>query len=590
MPSQLKSINPWFSNCKGDFFAAYDPPSILGPAKALVPPVPSSDPKPHTPVPSPTADPGSGHKGGPEPSVVVPANIATLDQPKATNNIASVPPKQTEPDPGSQSSDPATQESSLPQPRPNTGKPNSDPQDENNPQHGNDPKQGSDSKLGNDPNKANDSKQGNYPNKLSDPEQDDAPNKASDPKQDNDPKKVSDPKQVNSNGGQSGQESHQQPNSHPDQVHSVPQNDPNQADDANPLTGFSNGQVKTINNQVIQPLSHGIAISGTTLTPGAPPISVSGTLIHFDSSALIIGTSTVPLSRNTGPIITTIAGHVIQASSDAIVVAGTTLTRGSPPMTLSGTPIYLGPSALVVGTSTIPLAPEPLPQIIATIAGQAITAAPNIVTIAGTILKPEAPDATVDGTLVSLNTAGQLIIGSKTIALQDGSASSGEQTTGAFRAETRSSITTTLDNGQVITAGPAALEIPGTTLTPGAPAITVDRTLVSLRTDSQLVLGSKTVWLGGDKAGSSGRQTVGVGGLIMGGLFGSGGPFGPFAGESPSRSTRGNISTTARNATYGKEGGVQVFVGEAARLKGVVLRNNIFVLSVIGLALRAYGC
>lgn len=270
MPSQLKHINPWFSFCDGGLFTAYDPPSVLNRATALIPPKLPSDPKPHAPVPSPTIDPGFGQKGGPETSIVVPANIATLDQPKATTNIASNPPKHKVPDPRSQSNDPATQKSPPSQPRPS------------------------------------------IPNSVSDDQDIDHPQQGSDPKQGNDPNKASDLKQGSGNDEQSGQEADPGPNSDPIQVDPVPQNDPKQTDKAFLFNAFSHGQVKTINNQVVQPLSHGISVAGTTLTQGAPPVTVSNTLIHLDSSALIIGTSTVPLSGDTDPVALTIAGLSIK--------------------------------------------------------------------------------------------------------------------------------------------------------------------------------------------------------------------------------------------------------------------------------------
>ena len=612
MPSQLKQINPLFSFCNGGLFTAYDPPSALNAATALAPPMPPpptpNDPKIHswTPVPNPTIDPGVGQKGDPKASMPVPANTVTLDQPKVTINTAATPPKHDTPHPGFQHNDPTTQQNPPPQPRPIAVKPNSDPKVFEDPQQGSNPKQG------------------------------------------NDPNKVSDPKQVSGIGGQSGQEADSEPNSDPKQVDPVKQNDPKQTDNANNLSGFSESQAMTINNQVVQPLSHGISIAGTTLIPGAPPLTVSGTLVHLESSSLIIGTSTVLLSSYSDPVTTDIAGHIIEASSDAIVVAGTTLTRGSPPIIISGTPIYFGPSALVVGTSTVALAPKNRTPMITTVAGKVITAAPNAVTIAGTVLAPGAPGVmlggtllslntasqliigpktiplrstfpdsitttiggqvitalankvsiggaaltpgasgvTMGGTLVSLNTAGQLVIGSKTIALQSGSTDLGEWIMGGLSpvasSEVADPITTTID-GQVITAGPTALAMAGTTLDPGAPAFTINGTLVSLNTDSQLVVGSKTISLESGKAGQSG-QRAGLGGLIMGG-FGLGGPFGPFASGSPP-STQGNVSTAA---TIGTGNGVQEFAGDAVDLKRGGFRSSVG-LSMVGMVVLVYLC
>lgn len=79
---------------------------------------------------------------------------------------------------------------------------------------------------------------------------------------------------------------------------------------------------------------------------------------------------------------------------------------------------------------------------ITTIGGQVITATPDKTSIGGTALTPGAPEVTVGGTLVSLDTAGQLILRSKIIALQSGSAGgSGEPTGGERRIWNRSAAT-----------------------------------------------------------------------------------------------------------------------------------------------------
>ena len=69
-----------------------------------------------------------------------------------------------------------------------------------------------------------------------------------------------------------------------------------------------------------------------------------------------------------------------------------------------------------------------------TIAGQAVTAAPTAVVFAGTTLTPGAPGKTIAGTLVSLNTAVQLVVGSKTVGLTGESAGLGGLIMGAFGA------------------------------------------------------------------------------------------------------------------------------------------------------------
>ncbi|CAD6588434.1 MAG: hypothetical protein ASARMPREDX12_003327 [Alectoria sarmentosa] len=593
MPSKLKEINPWFSYCSSQLFTAYDPPSALTAATALAPPIPPSHPKvfPWTAVSSPTLGPGARQTVGAKASIPVPASIPILDQPKATINAAPAPPKKEGPDPRPQPNDAVTQESPSSLPQPNKVVANSDPEGSNNPQQNSDPQQTSDPKQGNN------SKQDNG----------DSGNSG----QEADPNQKSDPNQIDSNQGSN------------DRADPVPQSDPKQTDGADNFNLFTGGQAKTINHQIVQPLSHGISIAGTTLILGAPPVTVSDTPINLGSSALVIGTSTVPLgSGNPTPIITTIAGHVITAAPNAIAVAGTTLTRGAPPITVSGTPIHFGSSALAIGTSTVPLvSPTPEP-IITTIAGQTVTAVPNVVVIAGSILSPGGPDTTIDGTILSLDTAGQFVVGSKTMTLASKvpatvtTTIAGQLITAAPNAiavagttlfpgapgmtldrtllsldtasqlivgsktiilvsSSRTSILTTI-GGQVITAAPNRIAIAGTTLTPGASAVTLGGTLVSLNTAGQLVVGSDTMTL---QSGSTGLD-----GLIMG-AFGSGGPFGLFSTNLPSP-TQGSVSTGAGNST---STGVQVFSGNAASLKDRYSWIKITV-SVIAMSVLVYIC
>ena len=428
----------------------------------------------------------------------------------------------------------------------------------------------------------------------------------------------------------------------------MPQNHAKQID-TNPFDDSTEGQAQTIDNQVVQPLAHGISIAGTTLTPGAPPITVSDIPIHFGPSALVVGTSTVPLAPALpAQIITNIAGQKITAASDTVAIAGNNLSPGAPGTAIDGTTLSLNTAGqLIVGSKTIPLASNVPETITTTVADQAITAAPSGIAVAGTTLKPGAPGTTFDGTLlsldtashlivgsktiplssaspnpiiitiggqvitaalkniaiagtaltpgasgvtiggtlVSLNIAGQLIIGSKTIALQSGTTGLRNFILGGLGAVTPSEVadplTTTID-GHVITAGPTALAMAGTTLTPGAAGFTINGTLVSLNTAAQLVVGSKTIPLESENAGSS-AQTADLAGLIMG-AFGNGGPFARFASGSPAL-TRGNGSAGASNGT---NPGIYVFGGEAARLNGGALWGGMAVSAVVLSVLLLY--
>ncbi len=609
-PAQLTALDPDWEACTawdeyGEnaydlFYGLYDPPRVLNTAPALVEPSTTSA-DPTAGQTHPAVQPAGSILSVDPASILVPAGIPTLDQPKATSNAAPAPaPPKEGADLGPQQNDPTAQENSPPQAQPNAAKPNSDPNGDSDSQEGSPPKQASDLNQASDPKQGNDPVQGSSSN--------------IDSGQGTGAKPNGDTKQGDSNQGS---------NQIPD---SVPQNHPKQID-----TSFfddsTEGQPQTINHQVVQPLSHGISIAGATLTPGAPPITVSGTLIHFGPSALVVGTLTIPLTPTLpAQIITNIAGQRITVASNTVVIAGNTLSPGAPGTVIDGTTLSLDTDGqLIVGSKTMTFASNVPETIITTVAGQAITAAPSGIAVAGITLKPGAPGTTLDRTLLSLDTANQLIIGSKTIPLLSASSNSiittidgqiitaaanriaiagntltpgasgvtvdgtlislnaatqlivGSEiitfksgTTGLGRlimgglgavasSKEADPITTTID-GHVITAAPTVLAMAGTTLTPGAAGFTINGTLISLNTAAQLIVGSKTIPLESENAG--------LGGLIMGG-FGNGGPFGPFASNSPALA-QVNVSTGASNGTTG----VQLFRGHAARSKGGSLWNR----------------
>ena len=584
---------PWLSHCDDQLFTAYDPPSTLKPATALAPPpVPYSDPKAN-PRASPTLNPEAGQTVRAKTSVPVPANTPTLDQPKATVTIASNPTKQKDPDPGPQPNDPGAQENPSSQSQSGKIVTNSDPKGSNDPDHGSDPQQGG----------------------------------------------FSDPFQGSGDNGDSEQ-THNSQGSDQNADPTV-QDDPKKSYEVDSADDHTESPTKTMNNQVVQVLSHGISIAGTTLTRGAPPIVVSGTPIHFGSSGLIIGTSTIFLAPGIPThMTTTIGGQAIIAASDVVAIAGSTLSPGAPGTIVDGTVLSLDTAGrFFVGSKTISLleSSKEVPKTITTnVAGQALTAAPNAVIVAGTTLNPGAPGVTlagtvisldtasqlivgpktlslgsshqssplieiggrlitaapdgitmastaltrgaagvtVGGTLVSLDAAGQLIVGPKTITLQEGGSQGQPTTMGEPGNGAPSSLSSlevanppfvTTIGGQIITAAPTALLIAGstTTLTPGAPALTINSTLVSLNTAAQLILGSKTVPLLGSNA-----QTTDLSALIMK-AFGPGGPFNSPASPSLARGNNSlNNGVSVNDTSMSGAVGVKVFRGDGgARLR-----------------------
>ena len=251
-------------------------------------------------------------------------------------------------------------------------------------------------------------------------------------------------------------------------------------------SGPSIGQVTIVNAQPIVPLTQGISIAGTTLTPGAPPITVSNTPISFESSSLMIGTSSIALRPQAPSLLnppiagktTIINGHPVVPLPEGISIAGTTRTPGASPISVSNTPISLGSSALVIGTSSVSLAaPSPTATpLITTIAGQLVTADAGVVVVTS----KTSPGISISGTPVSLDSAGQLMVGSSTIS---------------FVTPVAKPLVTTIA-GQALTADRNAVLLASSTLTPGASAITLSGTPVSLDSSGELVIGSGTIALG----------------------------------------------------------------------------------------------
>lgn len=312
------------------------------------------------------------------------------------------------------------------------------------------------------------------------------------------------------------------------------------------------GKPTTINNQRVEPLSHDISVAGTTLTPGDPPITISGTPLAYGSSFLAIGISIVSLApKSQKPTTTKINGQTFTMKQNAVVIAGTTLTPGAPPITLSGTPIAYKSSVLVVGSSTLSLASNDAKQTTTDIDGQIITIGHSSVIVAGTTLTAGAPPIALPGTGTLITPESPvLVVGSSTIT---------------FTKDPKP--TTTSIDGQAFTITNNAVVVAGTTLTPGAAAITVSgvpisidpsapvttmsSTLVSMNNASQLVFGSRTIALA--------AETTGIGGLILGG-FGDEGPFGRGPASDSSRGNANSSSITGTNR-------IEIFRDEAEGLR-----------------------
>ena len=207
-----------------------------------------------------------------------------------------------------------------------------------------------------------------------------------------------------------------------------------------------------------------IVAAGTTLTPGGPGITVSGTPVSLAPGGnIIIGTSTLtPQSEPTDPTISyfTVGSETFAVKSDNIVAAGMTLTPGGPGITVSDTPVSLGLSALIIGTET------------------------EKVTVPSAGAKKYDKSGVVTATTSGIGaTVSYFTVGSETFAV-----------------------------------GASDVVMDGKTLTPGSPEITVSGIRVSLGT-SALIVGTRTEVFSAATPGA----TDGIGGLIISGLGAIGG-------------------------------------------------------------------
>ena len=551
MPQQLSNINSVFSTCEVFLFTGYDPPRTLAPATAMAPIVTPHNPQITAPAaaPSPTQDPGPAKTAADDDK----SASTAVDDPSPPQTQGPILPEQTDapekdPEPASSVGDPVWNENPKPYPPSNNEDPgqgpvpspsgqgdlSSDPNGDHEPQSANtgvtsivDPIESSDDTL-NAQNYAiaiGSQKPGSATTvngQLAEPlvngisiagftvTPDAAPITA-------DGTRIF----IGSNALVVGSIS---------------------VDIVLPPVSLTPGQATEMNGQIIQPLMNGyVSVAGQTLIPGAAPITISGTPISLGPSSLIIGFSSIAISLPRQTLIpgqvTTINGQVIQPLANGLSIARQTLTPGASPITISGTPISLGPSSLIIGSSSIAITLPSLswiPGQVTTIDGQVIQPLTNGgISIDGTTLTPGALPITVSGTPISLGSAA-LVIGSSTVSLDS---------------EVPEQFVTTVA-GQAITADPTAVEVGSLTLTPGGPGTSLSGTLVSLDSDGELIVGTRTIPLE--------TMAGGLGGLIMGGL----GPGGPYA---TSLAGPGNISGSGNGTTIGN--GVQAFEGSGKTSK-----------------------
>ncbi|GME27547.1 hypothetical protein GTA08_BOTSDO02055 [Neofusicoccum parvum] len=233
----------------------------------------------------------------------------------------------------------------------------------------------------------------------------------------------------------------------------------------------------TINGQpvVVDPSDPGaVVVNGQTIHAGDPGLTISGTPISLGAGSIILGTQTIPL---TSPTQVTIAGQTYTLTpGQPLVISGTTIFPGGPAATISGTPISLAAGGLIIaGSSTLVLptaaASAPAQGALITLGGAAHTAsegANGAVVIDGTTLTPGGPAATISGTVVSAAADG-LVVGGRTVAYSGPAATEALVTAadGAVLTATRLADGTVRVGGQVLSVGGPAVTVDGVVLSLG---------------------------------------------------------------------------------------------------------------------------
>ena len=248
--------------------------------------------------------------------------------------------------------------------------------------------------------------------------------------------------------------------------------------------------VITVGNSAITANSQShFVVSGQTLAPGGPPITVDGTPLSLapSASSVVIGGTTISLLPTPAVPLPTVAGQQIQtaANGNIIVPGTTTLSPGANAATISGTVVSVmsNGAGLVVGGTTVAL-PVGAPTSLPTVSGQQIQLASNgnIILPGGTTVSAGGSAATISGTPVSVLPHGAgVVIGTSTVLLPVGAASP---------------LPTV--KGQQLQRGPNGnIIIPGlTTLLPGSAAATVSGSVISVASNgAAVIVGGSTISL-----------------------------------------------------------------------------------------------
>ncbi|KAG8530880.1 uncharacterized protein KY384_004237 [Bacidia gigantensis] len=230
--------------------------------------------------------------------------------------------------------------------------------------------------------------------------------------------------------------------------------------------------------------SSGYKIDGLSVLPGGAAVTAGGQTLNIDQDYnLHIDDQVFPVQEATPAKPTVIAGHTVTPVGDGkAIIDGTTLTQGGPPQVISGTPVSLETNNYIniKGQSyQLPTAAySPIPTVIN---GQRVVPLPTGLSIAGTTLLPGGMPVTVSGKPISLDQTGNLHFGGSSFPLPP------------MISLGYGAIPTTIAAQAIVPLSNGDISVAGTTLTPGAPAITAeDGQIISLGSAS-LTIGTSTI-------------------------------------------------------------------------------------------------
>ena len=280
-------------------------------------------------------------------------------------------------------------------------------------------------------------------------------------------------------------------------------------------------EVMTAEGRVVSIDPSGLEVDGTTFSAGELAMTISNvgyTLVAQDGDASkgdSEGAITPVTVSPAPPGTTTMAGHIVEQNPSGIFVDGSRISPGDSPITLSNTLVSLDPSgALAIGSSSMTLAP----QSVFAVAGKTFTANPAGFAIDGTSISPGDPPKVVDGNILSLDSFGNLVVGSSiprstSLATLESAVDASDKSKNSINPDPSLGLSTfplfgnnppnptpvsyissaIVIAGEAIQPDPSDLSIAGTRISAGGPPITVDGTIISLKAPGTLIVGPKTL-------------------------------------------------------------------------------------------------